>query len=303
MILVSLLFSLLSPIALAAPCCGSAANVPGLITGDDRLQLTATASTAGVVADAPVGGGINSRADRDSEIRQMLRLEGATLLSDRWQMGASLPIIRRVRDRGSSHAEATGLGDLVLTAAFEALPEWSYSAWRPKAFVFLGATLPTGSSIYDSALPYRIDSRGRGFYSLSLGGLATKAWGSWDVQFLAEGHYSLPRNMETELGVLHLVPGVGYSSSLGVGYSPGGGSLRAGVSGTVSVESAVQTTGLTAGSGEAITLVTPTLQLNYLFSSELSLGLFYSDQALVAASDNSSLSRSVSFMLQKRWPR
>lgn len=287
----------------AAPCCGGTANVPSLITGDDRSQISATLSTASVVADAPVGGGVAFRGENDREQAQTLRVDAALLLTDRVQAGVTVPVTRRARTRNNNPAEATGLGDVSASVGYEILPEWSYSAWRPKGLVFLTTTLPTGGSLYDATQMYRIDSRGRGFFALSLGTLLTKAWGDWDTSLLLEGHRALSRTINNELGSLVVSPGWGGSGMLSAGLSPGGGSIRLGASLAPSFEQGNTTSGLVAGTGENITLWTTAAQLSYLASTELSFSFIYSDQTLIRASDNSALNRSFAFLVQKRWER
>jgi len=286
-----------------APCCGGTANVPSLISGDDRTQLTATLSSANVVAEAPVAGGVNYRNDSDNERSQTIRLDAATILTDRLQAGVTIPLIRRSRSRGTTQADATGLGDVSVSLGYEILPEWNYSAWRPKGILFLTGTLPTGGSIYDATQLYRIDSRGRGFFALSLGTLLTKSWGNWDVSLLLEGHRSFSKTITNELGSLELRPGWGGSGMFSAGVSPMGGSFRLGLALAPSIEAPVATEGIFSGQGERVVLWTASAQLSYMASSDLSMSLIYSDQTLIRASENSALDRSFAFLIQKRWER
>lgn len=286
-----------------AACCGGTANIPSLISGDDSAQISTTLISSQVVAEAPVGGGIKYRKNNDRETAQTLKLDGATLFSDRWQMGFTIPITRRARSRGPAEASASGLGDISLNVGYEALPDWSYSYWRPKGIIFLTTTLPTGSSIYDARELYRIDSRGRGFYSLSAGALIIKSWGLWDASLVAEAHHPFSRTITNEAGELNLKPGWGTSGSFGVGVSPLNGDFRIGLSLSPSYESPVATEGIVSGQGEKVVLWTSTAQLSYMVSDLLSMSLTYSDQTLIKASDNSALNRTVGFLMQKRWER
>ncbi len=301
--LFSLLVLLLSKWSVAAPCCGGSANSLSLISGDDSAQITTTLISSQVVAEAPVGGGIKYRKTHDNETTQTLRIDAATLISDRWQTGLTVPVIRRVRTRGTHEASASGLGDVSLHVGFEALPDWTYSVWRPKAMVFITATLPTGGSIYDAKELYRIDSRGRGFYSLSAGALILKHWGIWDTSLVIEAHRPFSRTLKNEIGDLNLKPGWGTSGSLAVGVTPMSGDFRIGIALTPSYESPIATEGVVSGQGEKVSLWTSTAQLSYLANEFLSMSLTYSDQTLIQASDNSTLNRTFAFLVQKRWER
>src|SRR5688572_10532929 len=81
--------------AQAAPCCAGSSATPTLISGDDFAQLSLGASVGFTIGDETGEGIPVFRSSRESEITQIYRLEGAILLSDRWQAGASLPIIAR----------------------------------------------------------------------------------------------------------------------------------------------------------------------------------------------------------------
>jgi hypothetical protein len=293
----------LSNLSLAAPCCGGTANVPSLISGDDRTQLTATISSVNVVAEAGVGGGIKDRSGSDHEAAQTIRLDTATLLTDRLQAGITLPITRRSRSRGNNEVDATGLGDVAISIGYEVLPEWNYSSWRPRGLLFITTTIPTGGSIYDASKLYRIDSRGRGFYTLGAGTLLTKAFGNWDTSLLFEGHRAFPRSLNNELGVLTLVPGWGVSGMASVGYSPWGGSFRLGLAVAPSLEDPVATEGVFTGEGAKTVLWNASAQISYMASEDISMSAIYSDQTLLGGSENSALNRAVAFLIQKRWGR
>jgi len=293
----------LSQAGFAAPCCGGTANIPSLISGDDRTQFTTTLISSQVVADAPVGGGIKNRKVNDTETAQTLRVDAATLLSDRWQAGLTVPMTRRYRARGDNRVSAFGLGDVSLNLAYEVIPDWTYSVWRPKAIAFVSMILPTGGSIYDAKELYRIDSRGRGFYALSTGALLMKSWGVWDASLVLEAHRPFSRTISNELGALYLRPGLGASGSVAVGVSPMNGDLRIGMALNSNYDSPVSTEGVISGSGEKIYLWTPSAQVSYLANEFLSMSLLYSDQTLIRTSENTALNRSVSFLIQKRWER
>lgn len=288
---------------MAASCCGGTANVPSLISGDDQSQLTATFSSVNVVAEAPVSGGIKYRKENDQENAQTLRLDVATLLSDRTQAGLTLPLIRRSRTRGPSSSNAMGIGDVVLNLGYEILSEWTYNDWQPKGIFFVSGTLPTGGSIYEAKELYNMDSRGRGFWSLSTGALFNKSLGNWDVSVLLEGHRSFSREIRNDLGVLKLNPGWGGSGLLAVGLSPGFGNLRLGLSVAPSFEEPTATEGIFVGKGEPIKLWTASAQMSYLLDRTMSVSLIYSNQTAIQASQNSPLNHSLAFLFQTRWER
>lgn len=291
--------------ARAASCCGSSSQWPALIAGDDRLQATVGLSAGFLAADADAGGNVAPRGTGDSEVTQIVRVDVATLLSDRLQAGLTLPVQRRARDAGGAGAEATGLGDVSVTLAYEALPEWRYSPWRPKGFVFLQGRAPTGTSRFEAREAFSIDARGRGFWGVGLGIALMNHWGAWDAIFLGEAHRSFSRSFvdPSSGSAYHYRPGWGTSLSLGVGVSPGRGPLRVGVALAPSWEEGIDVTGPLTFQTAAERTWTATLQASYLFSPEWSLTAAYADQVLLGGARNSGLNRTFTLSLQKRWPR
>lgn len=302
-LIIGIAFLFFSGAATAAPCCGGTANIPSLISGDDSIQLTSTILSSQVVAEAPVGGGIKYRKPNDNETARTIKIDAATLVSDRWQAGISIPVTQRSRNRNNNEVSATGLGDVSFNLGYEVLPEWTYHPWRPKGIIFLTTTAPTGGSIYDAKELYRIDSRGRGFYSASGGLLLLKTWGVWDASLVAEVHRPFSRTLNNEVGTLRLNPGWGTSGSLAVGLSPMNGAFRLGISLSPNFDAAVRTEGLVSGKGEKVNLWTSAAQISYMASELLSLSLTYSDQTLIRASENTALTRSFALLAQKRWER
>jgi hypothetical protein len=288
----------------AAACCGAGSAAPTIISGDDAFQFSTSVSFADVIGDARANGVSVFRATGDDETTQTIRLDGALLISDRWQLGASAPIIRRSRSRLQSSDSATGLGDLTFNTAYEVLPEWGYSVWKPRGFLFGQVTIPTGGSIYDLAVatddPWGLDSRGRGFFNIGMGALFTKTWGSWDAFTLMEAHRSFQRTFH---GV-QVNPGFGGSVAIAGGYSPTFLPLRVGLALSPAYEGAYTVTENGQSSTSSHQLVWNTsLQLGWLIHSSATLSAIYTDQTLTGPATNVSLSRTLAVTFQKRWER
>lgn len=307
-----LLIALLSLVrsAYAAPCCGAGSAAPTILTGDDRAQLSASISHSQVIGDAPAVGLPVFRADGDDERTQTLRIEGALLLSDRWQVGASLPLMLRSRETATlDSTSASGLGDVSLSGTYEVLPEWEYSVWKPRGYVFAQMGIPTGNSIHESTFgandPWGLDSRGRGFYSAGGGALLLKGWGDWDSSLMLEIHRAFARTFSTFDGDLKLSPGWGGSIALGLGYSLTQLPIRMGLALSPVYESSILTqTPSDTDSISARQLIWNTsAQLGWLVTRSSTLSAVYTDQTLLGPARNVSLSRSVALLYQRRWER
>jgi hypothetical protein len=307
----ALLFGLSGPWstrAWAAPCCGGGSAAPTILTGDDHAQLSASLSQAQVIGDAPTQGTAVFRADGDLEQTQTLKVEGAYLFSDRWQFGATLPVVRRSRSTPATQSTSTGFGDLNLNLAYEWLPEWEYSVWKPRGFVFYQELIPTGGSIYESSFnsidPWGLNARGRGFFASGIGAVFLKSWGGWDAAFVGEGHRSFSRTFSTFDGSLELSPGWGGSLALAGGFSPSSLPLRFGLSLSPAFEEGVRARSASLDSTSDPQLVwTTSVLLGWLVGHESTVSAIYSDQTLLGPASNASLSRTVSISFQRRWQR
>lgn len=279
----------------AAACCGGGFAAPSIIAGDDKAQLTSSFSMTEVTVDHVDAGGVWHKWDTHQRV-QTIRLEGAHLLSDRWQAGFTLPLVQR------SHLEQnySGLGDIALSLGYEYLPDWNYNPLRPKGIGFIQLSLPTGKSKAESDHG-GIDSRGNGFWSVGAGTLLTKALGKYDVFSSFELHNSFAKDFSNSQMSGTLKPGFGGNFSLGAGYNLE--SLRFGASLLWSYEDPIKIESQTPSIGTAERSGTLTLSANYLASDDWAGTLSYSDQTLIGSPVNTSLGQTLSLVIQRRWAR
>ena len=280
-----------------AACCGGGSSFPSLIVGDDQSQLGFSSSYANVVGDAPATGLPIFRSATDHETISTLTIDGAMLLSDLWQGGFALPVARRARSTSSASSSAFGLGDVSLTTGYEALPEWSYSEWKPRGFVFAQLSLPTGGNIYDSSDIYATDARGRGFYTLSAGFNLMKTWDLWDATFRGALSKSLPRTFQGADGSsTHVDPSFGLNAALGVGASPGRGDWRMGLTLNPSYEGS-------SNVASSMLIWNTSVDVSRVFDRAWALSLSYSDQTLMGPAWNVALNRTVALSMRYKWER
>ncbi|MEQ1664119.1 MAG: serine protease spb1 [Bdellovibrionales bacterium] len=304
-LLVQFLFIATPQKSFAASCCGGGFAAPSLIVGDDQAQITNSISYNHIIDDVGTDSLWHKR--KSNEINATIKIEAAHILSgkylsnrflsDRWQLGFSLPIISRSRaDQTSS-----GLGDVAGTIGYEYLPDWDYNPWRPRGLGFLILTLPTGRSVNESETAYQLDSRGRGFLALGAGTILTKIINKWDVFSSIEVHNSFKKKYSNSQSSGTLNPGFGTNFGFGVGYNLDVVRLGSGIS--WSYEDAVDVTGTSSSSGSAQRFATASISASYLFEHEWATTINYTDQTIVGSPTNTSLSRGVNILVQKRWLR
>lgn len=287
----------------AASCCGGGANFPVLITGDFKSQVNSSLSYSSVIGDVDKGGTSTFRHADNNETTQTVKVDGSYLLSDYWQTGISIPIVKREKRVYGSHSESSGLGDVSAQLSFEFLPELRYSTWKPRGFTFLNLTLPTAPSIYDFNDPLGADARGRGFYTIDLGVSFLKTRGAWDFT----GSFSIfqPLNKRFssrtgESGMIYSTPGV--SVLLGAGYTPRVTSpWRFGLSLSPRYEGRKVIETSTSSASEAQMVWDTGSSVSYLYEKELAFSAQYLDQTLLGPAQNTTLSRTISVNVQKRF--
>ncbi|WP_413557374.1 serine protease spb1 [Bdellovibrio sp. HCB209] len=296
-LVLALIISGFSANAYAASCCGGGFAFPALIMGDDKAQVTSSLSYGQITDDVLPNKKWIKRDDANQS--QTFKIEAATLLSDRVQTGASIPVVhRKVADENS-----TGLGDIALNLGHETFQELTYSRWKPRGITFLQLTLPTSPSIYDAENMLAADSRGRGFFTLG-GGLALiKVFGTWDANSSVEIHKSFARDFSTSSsgGEITATPNLGHSWTVGGGWNKG--NWRLGTSFTGLYEDAIEISGAQTSSGSAQQNITWAVMANYMMSMENAVTLSYADQTLFGTPENSSLSKTVTLSFQTRWQR
>ncbi len=294
-----LITGLMSPKAQSASCCGGGFAVPSLITGDDKAQLTSSLTYSRVADDVFEDGTWQKRTAKDES--QIFKIETAHIFADQYQAGFSLPVSQRIRS-GDQGGSTTGLGDIMGILGYEYLPDWDYNPWRPHGVGFLSLTLPTGKSIYDDSTMAGLDSLGRGFWALGAGTVLTKAWQSWDFNSSFEIHRAFKKDVHNSQYQGTATPGTGGSVSIGTGYNIL--DWRLGASLAWSYEDPIHFDGILASSqGNIQRYTSGSLMGSYAWKTDWTGTLSYVDQTLFGNPTNTTLSKSVTFLLQKRWSR
>lgn len=290
--------------AWSAPCCARSSATPVLIVGDDQSQINFGIALGNVVAEVTEEGIPYFKSADTNEVTQTYRMDGATLLSDRFQVGASVNLVNHTVMRPDASGSDMGVGDSRISFGYEVLPRWTYSSWKPQGYLFTVLTLPTGRSVYESQRPTLSDITGNGFYSVSLGTLMMKRWGRWDAFVIPEGHYSFSRTFQNNDQNIQIVPGFGGSIGVGGGFSPGEGSFRFGLRVQPRYDQARLAPSVDGdGQGAPITLCDTGLDVSYLMNDTNTLLFSFTDQTLLGSPINTNLNRVFALNFQHRWER
>lgn len=291
-----LLALLFSQQAFSAACCGGGVSAPSIIAGDDKAQVSFQYSFTSVVIDNVDPDGIWRKWENHQQV-QTTRIEASHLISDRFQAGISVPMIQRKLNK-ETHS---GLGDVSLTAGYEYLPDWDYNPYRPKGIGFLQITTPTGKSRAESEVG-GIDSRGIGFWAVGIGTLLTKTIADWDAVGIFEIHHSFHKTVSNSQIDGTLKPGYGGTANLGFGYNTK--NFRYGTSVAWTYEDPIDLEDNSSPfTGSIERYATGMLTVSYLASDEWLASVSYADQTLFGSPVNTSLGKTASLSLVRKWGR
>lgn len=282
--------------AQGAACCGGGSSQANILASDDRSHFSFMNSYSDAFVDYVDSQNQWFLAD-ESTITSTIKLDGAVLLSDLWQLGFSVPFIQKSK-YGESRSD---FGDLSGSLGYEYLPDWDYDPYRPRGVGYIQLVFPTGTPNEAAVDPYKLDTRGRGFWQLGAGTVLSKVRGKWDGSFSAEVHKAFSKEVSNSEFKGTLTPGWGGQASLGLGYNLSSWRTGVGLSGVY--EDPTQVEGSIHSLGLLKRLIVGSASLGYSFpeveGSRWSSNLIYSDQTLFGNPYNTSLERSISITLQK----
>jgi hypothetical protein len=289
-----ILFLLTTSNSYSASCCGGGGSMPNIITGDNKAQISATVSNAAYTHHADENGKIESRYNDNKEVSETISISSAYLISELSQIGITVPFKYNTHKTNSTAEKSKGLGDLRFQYAYEFLPEYSFSYWKPRGFLFIEQFIPTSKSTYTATKPLRTDSMGKGFFTTAIGFSFNKVISYYDYNFLGEYHYSFEREFDD----IKVSPKGGASTMISLGLTPYLGSFRFGTSLLYSNEFSTKVEGGLISKSSNRYFYELGLTMSY-FINDYSIGLNYSDQTFLGTASNTSLSKSLAITLLK----
>lgn len=294
--LFSILFGLSSNV-MAAACCGGGAAMPSLILGDDKALVSSYFGYSRSFIENVDNQGLWRQSD-SHQLVQTIKFEGSILITDRWQLGLSLPFMERTKNDMSINR----MGDVTTSIGFEFLPDWDYNPYRPKGILVSQFIIPTGKTRFESEQG-GLDIMGNGYYGLGVGFVFSKSWTMWDVLINCNIQKMKEKNISSEGKVGTLIPGDTVSYGVGVGYN-----FKQYRIGSAIQWIEVESTQLHSIDSDSLASLkerwaTGTVSFSYLVDKDWTLNMSYSDQTLFGDPLNTSLAKGFSIQAQKSWSR
>ena len=286
LILISLLTSLN---AMASSCCGGGSSSSMIITGDNQNEYSLSLSQKNDLGTTDSQGysTLNNQSVLDQQSAYSFQFQH--LFTERLQGGIKTSFIEKQIRKQNRFENESGLGDIELQGSFEFLPEFTYSAYKPRGFVYLKGSIPNSHSLYNSNSAIFSDVRGSGLYTLSVGSFFIKHLSNWSLKAGTEAQHFFGKKFS---GV-NLDSYQKYYLPLGVAYSNQNWPVTLGVNSTFNYQTAKKLTGLVNSKSNVEYFWELGTFVNWTINREETLGLSISDSSLVGKNINSSLYRTI----------
>jgi hypothetical protein len=294
LITVTSLISLVGSLpAAASSCCGQSPASFSILSLNQRLSLTTSYSYT------QAEGRVFNQSDefyiwddKDREV-QSLGLNVATSFGQRHQAFINASAIQgHYRDDVES-GTSQHLSDTLIGYSYEALPEYSFSYWKPIIYITALVNLPTGHSIYDdSELSEGTDVTGHNQWgtgagltlkkvyfplTLTLQAKTLRLWAKTFAESRVSGFYdssvALLASYATRLWSLQINTGITWNHLS---------------------ERTLETSNVRSGESQSYTAL---VGLQRPLNDDWGVGVNYSDQTLIGPAKNTLLNRSMSLSL------
>ena len=283
----------------AASCCGGGGGSSSVVTSENRAKVYLSYRNAAYVYDVDTLGNASKRTTDEEEVLESMNIGGAYIFDNYFQLAMSTSV-NKVTKRTSSKEESTSdISDSKISIAYEFLQEKYYSRWKPRGFIYFSQLVPTGNSRYDAEKPLQTDITGGGFHKSQVGLTLFKVIDNFDVTVDLNSAYYHSESFN-DVSVYRF-PSTEFSISAGV--SPGYSPVRVGLSYSYKYDghSELEFTDGRINHSKGSRVSTIGLGVNYL-AGDISYGVNYFDQTLLAGSRNSSLEKSLLLNISKAFP-
>lgn len=288
--LISTLFLFfLSDKLFAGSCCGGGSSSSLILTGDNVQEYSLGLVYRNDLGQTDNGGWASFHNDQTTDRQMVFNLQFQRQMAEYWQLAIKSSFIQKDLEKQNRREKTSGAGDVDFQGTYEFLPEFTYSAWKPRGFGYLKLSIPTSNSLYDSTSPIYSDVRGTGLYSLSTGVFFIKHISDLTLKSAFEWQHFLGKHFAqtTILDYDKLVV------PLGVSYGLDPKPIAIGAGATWSYQTKKKFTGTISGSANPEYFWELNAFANWIVSRETSIGISYSDSTLVGKNINSSLYRTI----------
>jgi hypothetical protein len=275
-------------VLLASSCCGGGSSSSMIILGDNRQEWSAGLGFRNDLGQTDRTGMASFHGKETVDQQYTLNLQLQRQFTELIQAAVKTSVIHKVMVKQGRREKSHGLGDIDLQISYEFLPEYNYSQYRPRGFLYSKITFPQSKGIYDSTSPIYSDVRGSGLYSFSIGTLFVKKNSQFTLKFGLEGQRFFGKKFkEGNLDDYHKVI---FPTGLSYAFDPLPISTGILTTWTYQTSKKLQIQTTTTSSREYFWELS--VFANWSLNRQETLGMSYSDSTLLGKNINSPLYRS-----------
>lgn len=300
LIFVSFLLIFISGHSIAGSCCGGSAGSTQIITGPQKYVFRANYQNKTLLADTSTKYQIDPRGDYELESIETTNLSSSFKFNDFWQMGLSIPIVRKTRNINQNWKSKDGLGDISINTAYEFYPEYSRHQFITRGFLYFQLTLPTAPSLFTTKDKTLLDSRGQGHTLYTVGSLFQKQFKSG--VFTLQGSFTFRKGDEFKNNYFSnnsIITKDSLDNTIQVGYAH---DLTKELSLSSNISRSYQqkiASSAFIGEDRSSLIHTTSFGLNYSLNN-FDYSFIYSDDFMIGPNSNSVLGRAIAFGAVKR---
>lgn len=185
----ALLFIFLSKSLFASSCCGGGSSSSLIILGDNKEEWALGLAWRNDLGQTDREGIALFHDDSIIDQQSTLHFQYQRQMNDSFQLAIKSSLVQKTMKKQGRREKSQGLGDLDLQVNFEFMPEYTYSTYRPRGFIYSKLTIPNSRSLYNSHSSLYSDVRGHGLYTLSLGTSFIKKVKNYSLKAGIEGQH------------------------------------------------------------------------------------------------------------------
>lgn len=284
-------------VSFAASCCGGGSGSSVIILGDNSQEFSFGYAFRNDIGQTDNAGFSSLHSSSIVDTQKIYNLQFTRVYFDRFQLAVKTGVTTKVLDKQGRQENKSGMQDVELQNIFEFLPEYSYSALKPRGFTYLKLTIPMSKSLYDSESALFSDVRGPGFYGLGSGLLFTKKVSQFSFKSGMEYQYFFGK--EYSLAVLRDYYKV--NIPFGISYGMESLPLILSLNSTWNYQSSKELVGRIQSKSPSEYFWDLNISSAYKLSDQSSVALSYSDSSIIGKSFNSPLYRTVGLSYNYGW--
>lgn len=294
---VALFIFIFSSNAFSSSCCGGGSSTSLIIVGDKKSEMTLGYVRKKDFGQTDIHGKSHYLKHSSKDNSHILNFQYAYQWSEYTQLATKFSVVSKDIKKSNFDEKSTGLGDLEFQYTFEYLPELSYSAFKPRGFLYAKLIIPTTKNMFNSKKILKSDVRGFGYYGMSVGQFYVKKINQINLRLATEWiHYFNTSTVSLK------------QSSFEKFIIPLGGSfdflslpISLGYTQSFNYQTSKKITGALHSTTGKEHYWEANFYLNYSPTDEDLYSLSYSDSSLIGKSINSPLYRSLSLNYTRSW--